>query len=253
MTLNRFAYLPVLGACLMMPAHADTLLGLYAGAQGWDTSADGGFANSSDVTEFSLSDETLGTFYLALEHPVPLLPNLKVRSMKLDNTGNATLSDSFEFGGEVYPANTMLNTQMEIDAIDYILYYELFDNDIVSFDFGLNAKDVDGFISVADAADPSLEASQVFSGIVPLVYGKLEVGMPLTGWGLLAEGNFLSIDDSTLYDYQAAVTYRMLDNLAVDLTLQLGYRAFVLELDDLDNTYTDLRFKGPYAGLEVHF
>ena len=42
-------------------------------------------------------------------------------------------------------------------------------------------------------------------------------------------------------------------NLAIDLTLQLGYRAVTLELDDLDDIYSDLEFKGIYAGLEVHF
>ncbi|MEP3827065.1 MAG: hypothetical protein ABJM47_03165, partial [Lentilitoribacter sp.] len=67
------------------------------------------------------------------------------------------------------------------------------------------------------------------------------------------EGSFLNIDDHTLSDYQAALTYSLMENLAVDVTFQLGYRAVELELDDLDDIYSNLEFKGVYAGLEVHF
>jgi hypothetical protein len=44
-----------------------------------------------------------------------------------------------------------------------------------------------------------------------------------------------------------------MENLAVDVTFQVGYRAVELELDDLDDIYSNLEFKGVYAGLEVHF
>ena len=43
------------------------------------------------------------------------------------------------------------------------------------------------------------------------------------------------------------------ENLAIDVTFQIGYRAITVELDDLDDIYADLEFKGFFAGLEVHF
>jgi len=45
----------------------------------------------------------------------------------------------------------------------------------------------------------------------------------------------------------------LIESLAIDLTFQIGYRAITLELDNLDNVYADLEFKGFFAGLEVHF
>ena len=63
----------------------------------------------------------------------------------------------------------------------------------------------------------------------------------------------LSVDDHSLTDYQAALTYSLMENLALDVTFQLGYRAVELELEDLDGIYSNLEFKGVYAGLEVHF
>jgi outer membrane protein len=126
----------------------------------------------------------------------------------------------------------------------------LFDNDLVSFDVGLNAKHIDGeFLATVDGETGREE----FSGPVPMFYSRLAVGVPFTGFGAFVEGSFLSIDDHTISDYQAAITYSLMGNLAIDLTLQLGYRAVTLELDDLDDIYSDLEFKGIYAGLEVHF
>jgi hypothetical protein len=56
-----------------------------------------------------------------------------------------------------------------------------------------------------------------------------------------------------LYDYQVGVNYLFIDNLAVEVGVTLGYRALSLQLEDLDNLYTDMDFKGAYLGLNVHF
>jgi outer membrane protein len=86
-----------------------------------------------------------------------------------------------------------------------------------------------------------------------MIYSRLALGLPLTGFGAFVEGSFLSVGDHTISDYQAAITYSLMENLAIDVTFQAGYRAFTLELEDLDDIYSDLEFKGAYAGLEVHF
>ncbi|GAA0359359.1 TIGR04219 family outer membrane beta-barrel protein [Bowmanella denitrificans] len=235
---------------LALPAQADTLLGLYVGAQGWRADSQGGFASNADVTDFNFSDETVSSFHIALEHPIPLIPNIRIARQSLDTDGSTTLASSFQFGGQNFSAGTQVMSGLDMDSTDYTFYYEVFDNDLVSLDLGLTGRDVDGRLT---ASSTGLNAAQSFSGIVPLLYGKVEIGMPLTGFGFQAQGNFLAIDDSKVYDYQAALTYSLLDNLAIDLTLQLGYRAFMLELDDMDDVYTDLDFKGPFAGVELHF
>lgn len=61
------------------------------------------------------------------------------------------------------------------------------------------------------------------------------------------------MDDSTVYDYQIGVSYELVDNLVVDLDLTLGYRAVKLELNDIDDLYSDLTFNGVFAGAIVHF
>ena len=81
----------------------------------------------------------------------------------------------------------------------------------------------------------------------------MRVGLPLTGFDVFAQGSFISYDGSQLYDAQAGIAYSLLDNLAIDMKLKLGYRQVDLQLDDVDNIYTDLSFKGVFAGVEVHF
>ncbi|MFP3354554.1 hypothetical protein R0K04_24680, partial [Pseudoalteromonas sp. SIMBA_153] len=59
--------------------------------------------------------------------------------------------------------------------------------------------------------------------------------------------------DSKVQDAQIGIEYRLVDNLAVDVSLNAGYRHSVIELDDVDNIYSDVTFKGPFVGVEVHF
>lgn len=234
-------------------AQADTFLGIYAAAQAWNMDTEGGFANSSSLTNFNFDDKTKGNFYVAFEHFVPFVPNVKVARTDLNTAGNVVLQSSFGFGGRLFATNSSLNTDIEISNTDIILYYELFDNDLVSFDLGINAKYIDGTLFVQDATDPSKKVSQDFSGPVPTLYSRLAVGIPGTGIGLFAEGSMLSVNDHTLRDVQVAVTYDLVENPAVNVDLQVGYRSVLLELEDLDNIYSNLEFKGAFAGIEVHF
>jgi outer membrane protein len=236
-------------------AQADTLFGVYAGASAWNMATSGGFAESTNTVDFNFADETTSNFYIALEHPLPLVPNLKLSRTNMDNSGTVQLTENFTFGGEIFATTSNVTTTNELTSTDFILYYELFDNDLISFDFGINAKYIDGVLVVRETADTSADAGgrQEFSGIVPMLYSRLALGLPLTGWSVYAEGSYLSLDDSTLNDYQAAIAYSLLDNLAVDMNLQLGYRSMSLDLNDVDGVYSNLKFKGAFAGIEVHF
>ncbi|GAA0853881.1 TIGR04219 family outer membrane beta-barrel protein [Aliiglaciecola litoralis] len=240
-------------AVVAAPAQADTLLGLYVGAQAWNMDAKGGFSNDASLTEFDFDTETKGSFYAALEHPIPFIPNVKIRQTALDTMGDVVLNSSFRFNGEIFNVNTPLTTEVDMSNTDFILYYELFDNDLVSFDFGINAKYIDGEIFVQETGDTNNFAREEFSGVVPMAYSRVYFGLPFTGLGVYAEGSYLAIDDHTLSDYEIALAYEFVDNLAVDMTLQIGYRATSLELEDLDNIYSDLEFSGVFAGLELHF
>jgi len=242
-----------LAAVLCTSAQADTLLGLYIGGQVWANQAEGTFGEGeTDQAVFSFDDENQGNFFVALEHPIPLIPNIKIASTTLDTVGGATIEGSFTFEGETYDANSQLDTTFDASYVDYTFYYEIFDNDLLTFDIGITARDLDSQINVVEQAS-SQSSDLTVSGVLPLLYVNTIIGLPFTGFNVFAEANFLSYDDNTVYDYQVGVSYEVLDNLAVDLDLTLGYRAVKLELNDIDNLYSDLTFDGVFAGAIVHF
>lgn len=242
----------LLAATVIAPVQADTLLGAYVGAQGWNMGVDGGFSQNESQADFSFDDKTNANLYVALEHPVPFLPNIKVSRTGLDTAGFATVETAFQFGDRVYLANTDLITDIEMTGTDFILYYEILDNDLVSIDVGLNGKYIDGTILVSEA-DGDQEATEAFSGVVPMGYAKVEVGLPFTGLGAYAEGSFLSIDDSSVTDIQVALTYSFVESLALDMTLQAGYRSMVVDIEDFDDLNANLDFTGVFIGLEFDF
>ena len=236
----------------------DTVAGLYLGGQGWYTSPSGGFADDgtfsdgSAMADFNFDSNANSSFYAAVEHPLPFVPNIKLSYTTLDSDGNTSLTSTFTFDGDVYTMGNDIYTQVEMSTTDIILYYELFDNDLVSFDVGVNAKYVDGTLYVADT-DSQTQGEQAFSGIIPMAYSRVAVGLPFTGLGAYAEGSYLSFDDHTLSDYQIALTYSFIESLAVDMTIQAGYRNVSVDIDDLDGVYADMEFDGAFAGVEIHF
>ena len=235
---------------LSASAMADTIGGLYIGGSMWSNEATGTFGEKSGLVDFNLQDEEQGSFYIALEHPLPFIPNLMVASTSLETDGKTILTQEFEFADKKFDALTPVGTTFDISYVDYTLYYELFDNGLFSFDFGLTARDFDGDITVASAGET---AELSVTDVVPMLYVSTIVGLPGTSFNLFANGNLLSMDDHTLYDYQVGISYELIDNLAVDVNLTAGYRAVKLELEDLDNLYTDIEFEGAFAGVVVHF
>lgn len=211
-------------------ALADTVFGVYAGGQFWGADTEGEYAFASNLIEPNFENENQSSYYIALEHPVPFVPNIKVRENSLEVTSDYGKND--------------------FSHRDYIFYYEIFDNDLVSFDIGVNAMDFDGSLWVLGS---DTIGRQDFSVVVPTAYVAARVGIPATDWSFFADASALSAKDSKVQDAQIGIEYRLVDNLAVDVSLNAGYRHSVIELDDVDNIYSDVTFKGPFVGVEVHF
>lgn len=244
--------LSMTGMLLSSAIQADTILGIYAGADAWRTAGEGHFGQTEQVQKFNFKDKTQGSYYVALEHPIPVLPNIRIQHTPLKTNGETTLSTDLSLDGQIFPAGTMINNQVDLTSTDYILYYEILDNGLVSIDLGINAKNIKGDVYVEDI-NTGFAQRQNGSEFIPLIYASTIVGLPLTGLEFFANGNYVSYDGNRVYDAQAGVAYALLDNIAVDLRLKAGYRAFNLTLDDVDNLYTDLDFTGAFLGVELHF
>lgn len=248
---NMALILALTGAVSSMQAGADTLGGLYAGVQAWQMRTDGTFGSNNSNAEFDFEDDSQGVYYIALEHPVTFLPDVKLRHNELSTSGNTVLKGQFSFGGTTYSDSAALTTAMDLTNTDLILYYELFDNSLFSVDLGLNIKYLDGEITVTE--DGGSSSTEQLRAPLPLGYVKAELGLPLTGLSTFGEVNYMTLDGHSLSDYQLGVAYQLIDTPAIDMNVHAGYRAMALELDDLDNVDANIDFDGAFVGIEAHF
>ena len=248
--LKRQIGMVLIAAMAVATAEADSVYGLTMSVDAWDMDSSGSLADSSDLQGFDHGSDTPAAFSFALEHPIPLLPNFRLRFADMSSSGNSTLDRTFNFGGVSYPANTSLGTEFNLQSSDFIFYYELLDSDAISFDLGLNGKYLDGEVLVDDGVNPSKET---FKGVVPMLYGAIEFGLPMSRFSIFGDFNLLSVGDHTVQDYQAGAAYTLVDNMAVDFSVRGGYRHFNLELDDLDGIYADWAFDGLFLGIEADF
>jgi len=241
--------LGALVALLPLTSIADTILGFKVGAGTWNhdpsgsvtVSGSGGTGTSADLkNDLRLADDDEGYFYLSLEHPIPLVPNIKVMKTALTSNGAGNVTTDFVYNGTTYSASTAVTTTLQLDQTDFILYYEVLDN-VVSLDVGLNGKYVDGKATVnGDTVS--------FSGYVPMVYVAVELALP-ADLTIGVEANMLEIDDSEISDITAKVTYTTDFMLGVEA----GIRTQTIKLAGFDGVNANMEFDGVFAGVFFKF
>lgn len=251
-------------------------LGLYLGGQVWQSSANGAFGEENSFIDVNSKKEQQTSYFMAIVHPFPFLPNARISISSLDTIDKTTLTQEFNFGGETFSTGDDINTNFNVSYVDYTLYYQLLDNRKFSFDLGLTVRDLNGDVTatgatiIIDNEDdcpetpqsnicPSPAGTYTPTGkiktddIVPMLYIAANLSLPLKNLSVFAQGDFSFNDNHTLSDYQIGLNYELANTKMGDYHLTLGYKAVKMELEDLNNLYTDLKFKGTFIGLVARF
>lgn len=243
---TRQLFITIIIAALPTVAAAD-FLGFSAGGGLWNASPEGGFRRTSDPAEVDVENNLLwgteshGYLSASFEHFVPLIPNARISHTSLQYSGSG--ASSFVFDGTTYSGNIV--NDLTVDQTDLLLYWELLDN-IVSFDFGLNARILNIDYSIRDDMGNSITDSA--SQTVPMLYAMVGAS-PWFGILLSAEAYYISAAGNELSDYSAKISYTT-DFL---VGFEAGYRSEKIVLDDVDNTVSNLTFKGPFLGAYLKF
>lgn len=228
-SLKLFCFILGLGA--VSSAQAD-FIGVKAGIDYWNYSAD--LSNpASALPQAQLKDDHGMSFSVAVEHPIPFLPNAKIKHTNLQAESNQSLAG-------------VKSHQLDLDYSDFILYYEILDN-VVSADVGLGAKLLDGKIQ------QNFSQKTEVNETLPMLYAEAGVKLPFTGLSAKAEASFAKLTDSQVSDAQVELKYDFVDTLLVDVGAKAGYRILDIQLEEGSDQETKLKFKGPYIGLEAHF
>jgi len=187
-------------------------LAVKAGLASWWTEGDAEGVNESARQQWSAN--------AAFEHPVPLIPNVKLRYW------------DYAEGGD---------SGMELATLDAIAYYEILDNAAIDLDLG---------IAATNFQDGQVGVGRRFEGWIPQLYGAVRIPLPFTGFGIYSEGTGTSFDDTTAYDIEGGVDY-LLDMPVLDLSLRLGYRQVKNDFDGFDKFSGRLEFSGWSLGVLV--
>lgn len=190
-------------------AQADALAVKF-GAQGWQTTAQSGPLEA---------DKNAVSLWAALEHPIPILPNVKIRS--------------FDFDAQ--------KELMVLKSTDYLFYYEVLDNLAVDLDLGIGAHQIrSGEI-----------AGVKFDKTLPAAYGALRFPFGTEGGlGLYAEGLYGSESSVSVTDLEAGVSFTFSFSV-IDLHLLGGYRVMSYRLGGFnEDALTNPDFDGVTLGFE---
>ncbi|MBK1726414.1 TIGR04219 family outer membrane beta-barrel protein [Halorhodospira neutriphila] len=227
-------------------AHATGgILGLSGGVNLWSHDPDGTqkFDGSTFDVEDDLGldgDEDLNA-WLEWDHPVPVIPSIRVERTGLEEQGSGTLN--FDYGD--ISASTSVDSVVELDQTDITLFWSPLPLPYLDVDIGLTGKVIDGRILVESNAQ---KEELNFSGPLPMAYGRLGLDIPTTRFKIEASTKILSYDGHSITDTQAHLAYKWWYAGAM-----IGYRDMAVELDDFDDVTIDVSFSGPYAGAFLRF
>lgn len=228
-------------------AHAD-FIGLYLGGGSWKSDFEGNIiANVGLDTDLNVDGTNATYFYAALEHPIPLVPNIRFDHTSIDDTGTGTLTGGLSFGGQFFPVNTVVDTLVDVTHTDLTLYYELIDTGF-DFDVGLTGRTYDGEIAMAGGG---LIAQSDLEGTIPMLYVRAKVGLPFTGTYI--DGNLRTLG-SRHSDYNVGIGWETENFILPEVGIQAGYRNMKIDLDQDDiDVNVDTTFDGFYITLNAHF
>ena len=221
-----------LGMGLSGLAQAD-VVGVKGDLSYWAYDGQANMAAQTAASDQDLERKGAAQLSLAIEHPVPLIPNAKIRYVNLK-----TQTENEVAGQPVYDIN--------MDHADFILYYEILDN-IVNADVGVGATTLNGHVTTLALSKTDIDKT------VPVIYATAGAKLPFTGLSAKGEVLYSKFNDAKITDAQAELQYNFIDNLLVDVGLKAGYRILDIKLDDYEKNDLKFNFKGPYIGLDIHF
>lgn len=217
----------ILALCLVsVSASAATILGFGAEADYYTPSASGDFDYKNTHTRFGNNDESGYQIGLFVEHPVPVIPNVRI-----DFTPKTSFSGSDGIGG---------SSKVSVTQTDITPYYEILDN-VVEIDLGISFKVLDA--TVEGTINESLNE------VIPMGYLGVALTPPYSPIGMEGSVKYVGYNGDSLTDARIKLVWK----IGAGLGAQAGYRYESLKVSDHFDLNSDVTFKGPFVGFNYRF
>lgn len=228
-------------------AQAD-IIGLTGGAYVWKQSWDGDVRSGPSANDeisvqddLGYDDDTGSSFFIAIEHPVPLIPNIRLQRSEMEISEKATLSRTFSFEGKTYTAGDDIDSTTDLSHTDATFYYEILDN-WVNLDIGFSVRVFDGEVRLkTNSFDESLD----LDAPLPMAYANARFDLPFSGLYAAAVGNVIAFDGNSVTDITMGVGYEI--GIAA---IELNYRNFDVSLED-DDEEAGITVDGVFLGVVI--
>lgn len=225
-------------------------IGAEVGYAAWSSTLKGNIKKGGGTLDFENdlgygSNEINGFMWAYIDHPIPLIPNLKIQKTNFSDLASGTVNKSVTFSDKSFDANEIVRSSITLDQLDIIPYWRILDN-WINLDIGFNIKVMDGDIQLNSTTK---QANADFTAILPMLYSKARFDLPFSGLSVEADISYLRYSNNKFSDVKAGIVYETTFGLGATL----GYKKQSIKLDDIDGIDAELNIKGPYAGLFFHF
>lgn len=239
-----------LGALMMTSAGAANavvpLVDVDVTAGYWNASPSGTVQSGGDPidVEDDLGYDSEGhkNFSIRFAHPVPVIPNVRLRYNDIEHKGQGSVETSFRG----VTANQDVRSRTDLTHYDYTLFYTA-PIPVVTLDLGLNVKHFKGEFYIESENGLRREREEI-DEFLPMGHVRADVDLPLTGLGAGAELNYISYDGDSATDVEGYISFN-----ADPVYLQGGYRQFDMDVDASGDLNVDTELSGPFVRLGVGF
>jgi len=227
-------------------ARAD-FLGVYVGAGYWNQGVGGdAIADVSLKDELRISDTSGLQAYVRFEHPIPLVPNIRVARSEISDSSVGLLTNPVTFNGVPFVSGQTVTSSIDMSHTDVTLYYEIVDIGI-DLDVGLTGRIMDGELGMGGVIEQT-------NTILPLIYLAGKAGLPFSGLYLAGDVNGLGIGDAKIADYSLKLGWETDSFILPEVGVELGYRRFVIDAAGSDIDFVvDMDVDGFFLNLTGHF
>lgn len=247
---------PLLAAALAafaVPSLAAPLLHVYGGVRSEVVTprGDAGSGNyGADLhDELGYSRTHQNTFYIGLEHALPLWPNVRLTQSHFNDAPTFRLTPGAH-GGATRPGMTMAS-RLDITNTDLTLYYSPLKGP-VKLDVGFDLRRIEVEFALQVTPDGAPRPIQSFdkreSQVFPAVFAATHIDLPLANTYLTAEALYSRYQDRRQELAVVGLGWAPLPLVEVGL----GYRHERQKFSS-DNFRVDMTTRGPYLGVSLHF
>ena len=230
---------------LAAPLASADIVGAGASVNYWDSELSGDAGTNGDIVDLdntlNLDSDTNANASVYFEHPVPVIPNIRLNYTLIEQSGQGTLSANFDG----ISASADVQSDLDLEQLDLTLYYEVVDN-WANLDLGITARDIDGELLVQEVGGGQASQTEI-DGVIPMGYLAARFDLPFTGVSVGGEGNFISYDGDSINDYSLYGQYEF-----AMLQVRAGYRQLAIDYED-DDDRLDVDIDGPFISAGVAF